>query len=725
MSDVAGVSVEEARELAAPRGMSGAARRKPATILARGEPQIWLMAMFVLVALALIGLLIGRIVWSGSQTFWPGDIELLTLRDGSKVMGTATQRSRTPEGGERTLYRVGNRDAGQEPFRWIVEADVASRERPADAVVLERREWGIWIGTPQKVVEKSEGGERVLAEGSAEATREIEARLAGATRDFARVESMTRRELGAINAEIEHNRLRERRGEIELARAASPNASRLSLPGWIGVIALTLAGAGALVMLWKPKFRGASPPWWATPARVGAWSVVLLGVLGVGLESPLSGPRMTPEKLAEIRADVAVRGERLSKTYEAKLEEINRVKAEMERTRVVVLDASGTHVAPTRQSAPDEPLMLAQVVRMVRPNELSWFGKLGVYLSRWGEYLFDEPREANTEGGVFPVIVGTVMLTILLSIAVVPLGVVAALYLREYARQGPIVSLIRIAVNNLAGVPSIVYGVFGLGLFCYTIGGFVDGGPKADAVSTRTTWWFLGAGLVVVLVLGAACSAMARPSVHGRAPARWAKPVAVLAWLAAMVLAIVMVATTPYFGGLFPEKLPSPTYGGRGILWAALTLALLTLPVVIVASEEAIAAVPRSAREGSYGCGASKWQTIRRIVLPPAAPGIMTGAILAMARGAGEVAPLMLVGAMKSAPELPIDGTAPFVHLERSFMHLGFHIYDLGFQSPDSEAARPLVWTTTLLLVTIVLVLNLSAIVTRARLRARAGGSPV
>jgi phosphate transport system permease protein len=169
--------------------------------------------------------------------------------------------------------------------------------------------------------------------------------------------------------------------------------------------------------------------------------------------------------------------------------------------------------------------------------------------------------------------------------------------------------------------------------------------------------------------------------------------------------------------------LPNPTYGKAGLLWASLTLSLLTLPVVIVATEEALSAVPNSLREGSYACGGSKWQTIRRIVLPHAMPGIMTGMILAMARGAGEVAPLMLVGAVKMAPELPIDLAFPYVHAERSFMHLGFHIYDLGFQSQNSEAAKPMVFTTTLLLIFIVAVMNLMAIMLRTRLKRRFKGA--
>jgi phosphate transport system permease protein len=231
---------------------------------------------------------------------------------------------------------------------------------------------------------------------------------------------------------------------------------------------------------------------------------------------------------------------------------------------------------------------------------------------------------------------------------VVPFGVLAALYLREYAKAGALVSAVRIAINNLAGVPSIVFGVFGLGFFCYIIGAEID------------ELFFRGA-------------------------------------------------------------LPNPTYGKGGLMWASFTLALLTLPVVIVATEEALAAVPGSMREGSYACGASKWQTIRRIVLPRAMPGIMTGMILAMARGAGEVAPLMLVGAVKLAPDLPIDGIFPYVHPERSFMHLGFHIYDLGFQSQNSEAAKPMVFTTTLLLISIVVLLNVASIWIRGRLRRRFG----
>ena len=289
-------------------------------------------------------------------------------------------------------------------------------------------------------------------------------------------------------------------------------------------------------------------------------------------------------------------------------------------------------------------LPLSRLVRFYPANNLTSDQKWSIYGARWLEFVSEPPREANTEGGVLPALVGTLTMMLLLSLAVAPFGVITALYLREYAKQGPFVSFIRICVNNLAGVPSIVYGVFGLGFFCYILGGSID-------------------------------------------------------------------------QIFFAEKLPNPTFGTGCMLWAALTLALLTVPVVIVSTEEALAAVPRSMREGSLACGASKWQTIARIVLPRAAPGIMTGLILAMARGAGEVAPLMIVGVVKLAPELPIDFSSPFIHFERSFMHLGFHIYDTAFQSRNSEAGRPMVFVTTLLLITLVLVLNAFAIFVRNRLK--------
>ena len=286
------------------------------------------------------------------------------------------------------------------------------------------------------------------------------------------------------------------------------------------------------------------------------------------------------------------------------------------------------------------------VVRAIRPNDMNLLQRAGLYLSRFWEFVADEPRESNTEGGIFPAIFGTVMMVFIMALAVVPFGVLAAIYLREYAKEGLAVRLVRIAVNNLAGVPSIVFGVFGLGFFVYLVGGSID-------------------------------------------------------------------------SLFYPEALPTPTYGTGGILWASLTLALLTVPVVIVATEEGLAAVPRSVRDGSLALGATKFETIARVVLPSAAPGILTGLILAMARAAGEVAPLMIVGMVKLAPSLPMDQHFPFVHLERKFMHMGFHIYDVGFQSPNVEAVKPLVFATALLLVLVVLGMNIAAILIRNRLRAK------
>ena len=314
--------------------------------------------------------------------------------------------------------------------------------------------------------------------------------------------------------------------------------------------------------------------------------------------------------------------------------QLNQLYAQIERDSVLVRASNDVEVL----------IPLAEIVRAYQPNNLSLTGKLSVYGQRLWEFLTGEPREGNTEGGVYPAIFGTVVMVLLMSLFVTPFGVIAAVYLREYAKQGMTTRIIRVAVNNLAGVPSIVYGVFGLGFFVYLIGGEID-------------------------------------------------------------------------QLFYAEALPSPTFGTPGLLWAALTLALLTVPVVIVATEEGLTRIPRSVREGSLALGATKFETIWRIVLPMVSPAMMTGLILAIARAAGEVAPLMLVGVVKLAPSLPVNGIYPYVHLDQQFMHLGFHIYDVGFQSPNIEAARPLVFATALLLVSVIAILNLTATVLRDRLR--------
>jgi phosphate transport system permease protein len=324
-----------------------------------------------------------------------------------------------------------------------------------------------------------------------------------------------------------------------------------------------------------------------------------------------------------------------------------------EEARLAELRARQTaSVVVSADNGKEKDLPLIQLVHVDAPNAMSFVGKGARYLGRLWEFVSDDPRESNTEGGVFPAIFGTVMMVMIMSVMVTPLGVLAAFYLREYAKQGTFVSAVRIAVNNLAGVPSIVFGVFGVGFFIYFLGGSID----------RL---------------------------------------------------------------FFAEALPTPTYGTGGILWASFTLALLTIPVVIVATEEGLAAIPRGMREASLALGATKLETTLRVVLPAVMPSILTGLILAMARAAGEVAPLMLTGVVKLAPALPLDGYWPFLHLDRKFMHLGFHIYDVGFQSPNVDAARPMVFVTTMLLLLIVVLLNLFAIATRNRLRRKYATSAV
>ena len=347
--------------------------------------------------------------------------------------------------------------------------------------------------------------------------------------------------------------------------------------------------------------------------------------------------RLDPEAVGRIaaeretlQADYGILETRLEKLYE-----------EISRNALVMR----TSLAPET----DHDLPLSSIVDAWRPNEMGLTAQLGHFFSKVWDFLTSEPREANTEGGVFPAVFGTILMVLLMALFVTPFGVIAGVYLKEYAKQGLLTRTIRVAVNNLAGVPSIVYGVFGLGFFIYTVGGGID-------------------------------------------------------------------------RMFFEAALPSSTFGTGGLFWASLTLALLTLPIVIVSTEEGLARIPRTVREGSLALGATQWETLWRTIIPMASPGIMTGMILAIARAAGEVAPLMLVGVVKLAPALPLDGEAPFLHLERKFMHLGFHIYDVGFQSPNVEAARPLVYATALLLVLVILLLNIVAIHYRNSLREKYRG---
>jgi phosphate transport system permease protein len=552
------------------------------SLSARGEPFMWCLGgALALGILMIVGFLL-LVLWNGVVTFWPKPISLVTLANGDTIAGEAVRdelfrpdgaalarlepaeraRIERSEGfASRTLYRTGNYDLYNEDFVWIPDFNVKSVETPRDLVLVERLEWGVFIGRIAALtLDGTAADMRALSAG------ELDRRHAEARARRARLRAIEHDQIGEVNRELDHERLKLRR---------------------------TLLSAGE-----------SSPAFAQATARLQEREAAL---------------KQEYDRLAAMAAELKQRDE---------------------RDTITLADVNGR----------EKVLPLSTVVRYYRANELGWAARLGTYLSRWAEFLTDEPREANTEGGIMPAIFGTVAMTLLLVVVVAPFGVVTALYLREYARQGRLVSIVRISVNNLAGVPSIVYGVFGLGFFAYLLGGTID-------------------------------------------------------------------------QIFYAERLPNPTFGTGGLLWSSLTLALLTVPVVIVATEEALAAVPRSMREGSLACGASKWQTIRYVVLPRAMPGIMTGIILAMARGAGEVAPLMLVGVVKLAPELPLDGTFPFLHLERSFMHLGFHIYDVGFQSRNSEAGKPMVFVTTLLLILLIAVMNASAIYIRNRLKRKFAGS--
>jgi phosphate transport system permease protein len=524
-----------------------------------GDPFIWLTGGALALSLVMVAGLVLLVVMNGLWVFWPSPVVRLTLTDGTVLMGQITEREAIPQPGTppgapklfRIQLKVGNRDLYGADFVWVDEATIAKREAPAEAVLIQRREWGNLYGTIKAV---KEGG-RIVAEGPEAGWSAVQGRLPEALHLAKAIKRIEKDDVGAINYAQERLRLRLRGLEM----------------------------------------RG-----------------VTSGVEVEGLRQEMAGLQA---KFKTAETELATLRQRLD-------------------ISVVVTTADGK----------EKDLPLAQIVRAFHPNALSLTEKSGVYLSALWEFLSDDPRESNTEGGVFPAIFGTVMMVMIMSLMVTPLGVLAAFYLREYAKQGTFVSAVRIAVNNLAGVPSIVFGVFGVGFFIYGIGGGID----------RL---------------------------------------------------------------FFSEALPTPTFGTGGILWASLTLALLTVPVVIVAAEEGLAAIPPVIREGSLALGATKLETTWRVVLPAVMPSVLTGLILAMARAAGEVAPLMITGVVKLAPALPVDGFFPFIHLERKFMHLGFHIYDVGFQSPNVEAARPMVFTTALLLLLIVLALNLTAILVRNRLR--------
>lgn len=535
---------------------------------------MWLNAAAVSCCILLVLGLLLLIVVPGFGHFWPKEVRLIEAVDAdgsSSVLAGQVRETETvdsdrlresgvdiPEDMEtasRFLLKVGNRDLTGQDFVWVPEQLVIADSRPHSFVVLEREEWGNFIGYLQGV---KEAGNLVTR---TDAWSDFLARLERVNDLRDKIRELEKGRIQSVNYRLERLRLLERRLQID------------------------------------------------------------------GIKDSTAFDEIESERTV------------LKREYQALEAALDALSQDIVRDAIIMRAADGgVHELPMRN-----------IVDAYRPNKMNLAGKLGHFFSKAWEFVVDEPREANTEGGIFPAIFGTVLMVLLMSVFVTPLGVIAAVYLKEYAKQGILTRTIRIAVNNLAGVPSIVYGVFGLGFFIYTLGGGLD----------RL---------------------------------------------------------------FFPEALPSPTLGTGGLFWASLTLALLTLPVVIVSTEEGLARIPRTIREGSLALGATRWETLWRTILPMASPGIMTGMILAVARAAGEVAPLMLVGVVKLAPSLPLDGNYPFLHPERKFMHLGFHIYDVGFQSPNVEAARPLVYATALLLVCVTVLLNLAAIRIRNRLREKYRG---
>lgn len=543
-----------------------------------GRPWIWLNAAAIAISILMVVGLISLLGVRGLNHFWPkavmemnystvsesGEVnskkllgELVEMESvpASQVAATGIPLASRQGNVGRQLIKQGNRDLGESDFVWLLSGAVSDVRFPAEAVTLERREWGNFYGSLQALIENGEVVRQTedSDKGLWLSFNERLDRVLGIQQEIREIESG---EIQDINYRTNRLRLQ----ELKLLR-------------------------------------------------------------NDGL-SPELVEQYDTERLA------------LELEYETQRQRLLELGEEASRDVGVFSTANNQRVE----------IPLSSIVRAYRANQLGLFGKLQVFFAKVGEFISAEPREANTEGGVFPAIFGTVMMVMLMSVFVTPFGVIAAVYLREYAKQGLMTQIVRVAVNNLAGVPSIVYGVFGLGFFIYIIGGEID-------------------------------------------------------------------------QLFYPEVLPAPTFGTPGLLWASLTLALLTLPVVIVATEEGLARIPRSVREGSLALGATKFETLWRVVLPMASPAMMTGLILAVARAAGEVAPLMLVGVVKLAPSLPVDGNYPYLHLDQKFMHLGFHIYDVGFQSPNIEAARPLVFATAFLLVAVIALLNLSAVALRNHLR--------
>lgn len=733
-------------------------------VTAQGEPMVWLAGGMFAIACLMILSLLALVLWQGLSTLWPRNYLVYVRPDASLVSGELY--GVTKEADTQKLYlRTGNYDVSNQHFLYADVADFVSAApwKPKDLWTVERKEWGNLYGFPKQLSWTESTRERFTQDvrSAMVETQKIDEALKDEKERLKKIDHRISQARLAIRA-VELSEKLDLQNDIDEAVAAkfqgmqdrgqdgsssegNSSTGTTNSAAWVpsrelSITAKKLIDRYADISLEADsqmvsineeiaKLEGrrservvtfelpiadplGSIDWEWQQVRDGKiedWSALQGLVPQLGSEEGAIGDSKVAKK-PSLQIEAIGEGQVIW--------ELNRESSQPIRLVMRKSDDGKAEVSALREHA----VVLADIVRFFPANQMNLFQRLGVYISRWWEFLLGQPREAGIEGGFFPAIWGTVVMTLIMSLAVMPFGVLAALYMREYAKRGILLSIIRISINNLAGVPSIVYGVFGLSFFCYMVGGYIDGGPaKAGFDPWPSATWFSALAILAIVGIVAFGVALLAGNLGAKATKRkrYLRNASAILWLATLAGIVILLIRTPHFQGFYQAQLPNPTFGKGCLLWAACTLALLTLPVVIVATEEALAAVPNSLREGSYACGAGKWQTIHRIVLPYARPGIITGFILAMARGAGEVAPMMLVGAIPLATELPLDMEFPFLHGSRSFMHLGFQIYSLGFQSQNSEAAKPMVFTATLLLLTIVTLLNQTAIWLRARLRKR------
>jgi phosphate transport system permease protein len=608
----------------------------------KGESLVWFSSLGLSTGLIMTTGILFLIVLEGVMVFWPKDVVKVTMKteslDNNKISfaGEVTlERQRrydyleSNEQGKKiskteyineTQFYVANRDLYEDSFKFVDDRNIAKREFPKEIMMIERAQNSRALLFPKQL--QYEG--KNLPADHEDFISILDQRLERAQGVRKKIQKLSSGPIAQLSIEIK--RLTVKSYPLRQKLILNKKTNKLidqysdlreeltqSLPGYSSLSQEELD-------LRKPE-------------KFQIKQILLLKNLRAKIIQ--AAPELTETMMSLVEQERKI--DLFSIQAQQKLDEIEILKTQLNIDNLQCEDINGLK----------QNITLGNLVHYYFPNKLGTTGKIALFFKNIASFFWEDPREANTEGGVFPAIVGTVIMTLLMCILVTPLGVIAAIYLHEYAHNGPIVKMVRVAINNLAGVPSIVFGAFGLGFFIYLAGGSIDKLFFND-------WVESGEGAV---------------------------------------------------------------FGTGGMLWASLTLALMTLPVVIVAAEEALASVPRGMREGAYGCGASKWQMIKSVVLPASAPGILTGMILAMARGAGEVAPLMLVGVIKVASSLPIDNLYPYIHLDQKFMHLGFHIYDLGFQSPDSEAAKPMVFATTLLLIGIVGSMNLICVFIRQKLK--------